>query len=244
MAQSITAGVALSDVVECLELGASSLVAFVGGGGKTTTMFAVGAALDRVVMTTTTKMGATRVGGFETMVGADVEDLTAKVASSARVLAWRTVQGTKAVGYKPEFCDQLSQRVDHVLVEADGARRRPLTAPGPLEPVIPSMATHVVAMIGADAIGRCIGDQCHRPLRVAALAGCRPYDRLTPERAARVLLSDRGLRKGVPPNARFMVGISKVLKPLDDQVVELIERLGTTTVLPILVAADVQENRP
>ena len=202
-------------------------------------MFAVGGALaaerstGSVVMTTTTKMSAARTDGFATLVGTTA----AEVATAARqgpVLAWRSIDGSKALGYPPEFCDALRTEVDHVLVEADGARRKPLTAPGPFEPVIPSSATHVVALIGADALGRCIGDQCHRPMRVAAAAGCRPYDRLTPERAARVLLSDRGLRKSVPPTARFVVAITKVGDPPPSDVDELMSHLDGTPVIAIL----------
>jgi molybdenum cofactor cytidylyltransferase len=230
--------VPLDAVAARLELGARSMVAFVGGGGKTTTMFAVGATLARqeagtVVMTTTTRMAAGRTDGFTTLTGAAVEELAAAAATEP-ILAWRSVQGSKATGYPPPFCDALRARVDHVLIEADGARRMPLTAPGPLEPVIPATATHVVAMMGAEALGRCIGDQCHRPLRVAALAGCRPFDRLTAEGAARVLLSDRGLRKGVPLSARFVVAISKVVHPVDRELAELIERLDGTPLIPIL----------
>jgi hypothetical protein len=55
-----------------------------------------------------------------------------------------------------------------------------------------------------------IADQCHRPLRVAALAGCSPYQRLTPERLATVLLSTRGLRKGLPTGARYVVAVGNV----------------------------------
>ncbi len=232
--------VPLAGVASHLKLGERALVAFVGGGGKTTTMFAVGTTLGRVVMCTTTKMAADNTGDFNTLIGASEQDIVAATETQPPepVLAWHTIEGNKAIGHRPDFCDSLSESVPYVLVEADGARRKPYTAPGPLEPVLPGAATHVLAVIGADAIGRCIGDQCHRPLRIAALAGCRPYDRLTPERAARVLLSNRGSRKGVNPDASFIIAITKVDPQPSAEVVELIERLQPNPVVPILTFAD------
>ena len=76
--------------------------------------------------------------------------------------------------------------------------------------MIPSRASTVLAIIGADALDRVIEDQCFRPMRVAAVAGCSPYQRLTPERAARVLASADGSRRGVDPTVRFAVVITKV----------------------------------
>ena len=85
----------------------------------------------------------------------------------------------------------------------------------------------VVAVMGADALDRVIEDQCHRPLRVAALVGCSPYERLTPERAARLLLDSDGSRRGVGRGVRFTVAITKVSennRALVDRVVAELDR--------------------
>jgi probable selenium-dependent hydroxylase accessory protein YqeC len=156
-------------------------------------------------------------------------ELTAALSRSRSVVAWKSIDGTKAVGVDPIDCDRWFtdvEGVDHVLVEADGARRRPFKAPGALEPVIPATATTVIIVAGADALGRVIGDQCHRPLRVAALAGCRPYERLTPERAAKVLLHERGFLASVPPAARVAIVITKV----DDTTSQAVSELFTAVI--------------
>ena len=44
-----------------------------------------------------------------------------------------------------------------VLIEADGAKRRPLKVPAEHEPVIPEMTTHVLSVYGLDSIGKKIG---------------------------------------------------------------------------------------
>ena len=47
------------------------------------------------------------------------------------------------------------------------------------------------------------------------MAGCSPYERLTPEAAARVLLDPRGSRKGCPEGARFVVFVNRETIPTD-----------------------------
>jgi molybdenum cofactor cytidylyltransferase len=161
------------------------------------------------IATTTVHMGAGQGGELTTLIGATDEEIVA-AAESAPTLAWRSVSAGKAYGLSPGRCDALFDRVDHVLVEADGARSLPFKAPGTFEPVVPSATTMMISVIGADALGRVIADQCHRPLRVAALARCRPYERLTPRAAASVLLHPNGQRAAIAGNVRFVVAITKV----------------------------------
>ncbi len=203
----------LNHLAVSLRLADRELLALVGGGGKTTSLAALGGQLTgRTILTTTTKMGRDQLSRFETLDAPSDDDLRDALRRGPVVVRSR-VQGHKALGVRPETCDRwFADRatVEHVLVEADGARQRPFKAPRPLEPLIPITATTVLAHIGADALGRVIVDQCHRPMRVAAVAGCSPAERLTPARAATVLLSDRGGRKAVPDGARFVVVVTKV----------------------------------
>ena len=196
------------DAARAFGLGEHELICLVGGGGKTTLLFAIGRALGgRIVLTTTTKMSATRTEGYDVLRGPTDHDIAAITRTT---LTWAREEGPKAIGVGPEAVDRWFDLVDHVIVEADGARRKPFKAPAHYEPVIPTRTTTVIAVIGADALDRVIEDQCHRPLRVAAAARCSSYDRLTPERAARVLISANGSRRNVPVTARFVVAITKI----------------------------------
>ena len=217
----------LNGAAEALGLGRRSLVALVGGGGKTTLLFALGRSLPaRTLLTTTTRMGCDRTGGFPCLIGPTDNDLAAALDHDDAVLVWRTTDERKALGFAPTEVDRwfANGAADHIVVEADGARRRPFTAPAPWEPPIPSASTHVVACIGADALGYVIADRVHRPLRVAAAAGCSPYERLTPERAAAALTSAVGMLKNVPGTARFVVAVAGA-EPDDPQVAELVAEL-------------------
>lgn len=205
--------IALSDLVATLGLGGEAghhHVAIVGGGGKTTLLHALGAQLPgRTVMTCTTKMGHDQHRGAAVLLSPD-DDEVVTAAGRGRVMVWQRIVGQKAVGVDPDSCDRWFSLVDHLVAEADGSRRRPFKAPAQFEPVVARTTTLMVSVIGADALGRVIADQCHRPLRVAALAGCQPYQRLSPEAAARVLLHDRGARKALPAGAGLAVIVTKV----------------------------------
>jgi len=223
------APVPLSEAAAALGLGRHELVSFVGGGGKTTLLFTLGHQVDgSVVLTTTTKMGTDRTGGWPVVWSPSDEELVGR-----RVLAWQRADGSKVIGFDPDTVDRWFDLVDHVFVEADGSRGRPAKAPAPHEPVVPSRSTLVVCVIGADALDRVIEDQCHRPGRVAALAGCREYERLTPERAARVVQHADGGRKRVPPTARFAVAMTKV-SPIDLDLVDAFAAHLDVPFVPIL----------
>lgn len=202
--------VRLTGVAEAFGVGARSHIALVGGGGKSTLLHALGSQVrGSVVLTCTTKMGTDQHFGRPVLV-APVDDELVEAAAGGPVMVWSGIDGQKAIGVDPATCDRWHELVDHVIIEADGSRRRPFKAPADYEPVVPSTATMVISVIGADSLGRVIADQCHRPLRVAALVGCRADVRLEPWMAAAVILHERGAAKAVPAGAELAVAINKV----------------------------------
>jgi probable selenium-dependent hydroxylase accessory protein YqeC len=208
--------VALDDAAAALDLGPHELVSLVGGGGKTTLLFRLGEQLaGRVVMTTTTKMGSDRTHDRPLLLSPGDPDLDAALAEHGRVLVWGAVEDHKAIGIPAEVVDAWFDRpgVDHVVVEADGSRRKPFKAPAPHEPVVPARSTIVVACVGVSALGTPIAEQSQRPELVARLLGCTEDDELTPERAATVLASPAGGRRNVPAGARFAVVVNRVAEP-------------------------------
>jgi probable selenium-dependent hydroxylase accessory protein YqeC len=219
------------------------VIALVGGGGKTTTMFGLTRLLQarglRVVATTTTKMGVSQTGGLA-VVGTSVAEVVAGIARHGAVVSVESVRGPgdrpKVGGPHESTIDELinSGQVDAIVIEADGSRRHNVKAPAHYEPVIPACATHVVALIGADALNEVIGDVAHRPDQLAAMLGALVTDRLTPERAAQLLMSESGSRKSVPANATFVVAITKVTAEntgLVNEVRARVHSFGFTTVV-------------
>jgi len=210
------------------------MVALVGGGGKTTTLFELGAQLSgTTILTTTTKMGTEQVGTIPLLVDPTDRDLTAALAASSQVLAWKASEGHRAVGVDLTTCDRWFDLADNVVAEADGSRKRPFKAPADHEPVIPSRTTLLAACIGASALGQPIADGCHRPDRVAELLGVTPADVLTPAHAAAVLLHEHGSQKHRPAHARFAVLLHRVTAEMAPLVDELAEHLGDTRLIAV-----------
>ena len=89
-----------------------------------------------------------------------------------------------------EPLDQLAQRFDYVLAEADGSKRLPLKAHAAWEPVIPSGTANVVWIVGASGLGKPINEAVHRPELFCERCGCELTDITTPERVAQVLNSE------------------------------------------------------
>lgn len=102
-----------------------------------------------------------------------------------------------------EPLDQLAQRFDYVLAEADGSKRLPLKAHAAWEPVIPAGTANVVWVVGASGFGRPVDEVVHRPELFCERCGCKPTDIATPERVAQVLNSE--LRMLNLNNARIML---------------------------------------
>ena len=187
------------------------LIAFVGGGGKTSLMFALGQALPgRVVMTTTTRIFAAQMALASTVFYE--ADWEAHIGTAKQCLIVGQVQGQKAVGVTPTLPGQWLARpdVDFVLVEADGSRMKPIKAPADHEPVVPAETTLLVPMVGITAFNGRITDVAHRPHLVCRLTGLVEDDQLTAKAIATLLTHEEGGLKGKPEKARIIPFINQV----------------------------------
>ena len=217
----------LAEALGVASSGRGEVVAFVGGGGKTTAMFRLAAELasrgERVLVTTTTHIFPPDSPQIPPPVLAETltELLTKTRAALARhpvVLVARGLNPDgRLAGIDPDWVGQLRDQlpVSHVLVEADGSKSRPFKAPAEHEPVIPASSDLVVPVVGLSVIGQPLSDDCvHRAKRVALLSGLRVGDPVSAESVARVLTHQEDGRKGVPSGARVVV----LLNQADDDV--------------------------
>lgn len=197
----------------------NELVAFVGGGGKTSLLFALGAALPgRRILSTTTRIFAAQMSRAEELVFAtegteeNEEAIQAALDRQGLCLVVGTVEGEKAVGVSSELPGAWLARpdVDFVLVEADGSRMKPIKAPAAHEPVIPPETTLVVPVVGIDALDGRFTDVTHRPEIAAELLDSVVGERLSVGDVARLMAHPQGGLKGVPARARVVPFINKV----------------------------------
>lgn len=96
-------------------------------------------------------------------------------------------QETGKLSAPAEPPNELAQRFDYVLTEADGSKRLPLKAHAAWEPVIPAATANVVWVVGASGLGKPVAEVVHRPELFCERRGCEPTDIATPERVAQVL---------------------------------------------------------
>lgn len=207
---------------EALGLAGRELVSFVGGGGKTTALFALARHTPgTTVITTTTKMGRDRTGGVDVLVSPSDDEVAARLTRHRSVIVWSDVDDHRALGVTSAACGRYADLADVVAVEADGSRRRPFKAPLDYEPVVPTATTFLVACCGMEAVGAPIEQGCHRPERVAALTGLDVDQPLTPTALVDVLLSSEGSAKGRPDGARYAVLLNRVRPEHADVVAEI-----------------------
>lgn len=182
------------------------ITAIIGSGGKSTLLRALGLELmragSRVLLCTTTHMfpvagvpwdGSSRrldavpwKPGALHAPGCTCEACTGLSRGSICQTGSLDPQ-TGKLSSPAEPLDELAQRFDYVLAEADGSKRLPLKAHASWEPVVPAGTANVVWVVGASGFGRPINEAVHRPELFCERCGCELTDIATPERVAQVL---------------------------------------------------------
>lgn len=180
-----------------LDMERHRLIALVGGGGKTTSIYAL-AHQARIQGKTVVISTSTHIMPHPRIVltgSTEKAELGPLLKEHGIVLVGTMAREGKMVGAGDlGHCKAVA---DIVLVEADGARMQPLKVPGDHEPVLPDQADAVIALCGMDSLGQPIGTVCHRPERVTQLLDKQPEETITPQDVAKILLSPEGSRKNV-----------------------------------------------
>jgi len=208
---------------EALDIKPGEVISLVGGGGKTTLMFALARELasggKSVITTTTTKiLEPSPAEAPLLLLEADEEQmvraLLQKVDKYRHItLAREKLSSGKLNGVSPELVAKLAElkRVSYIIVEADGAAHKSLKAPNPTEPVIPYNTSLVIPLVGIDAVGcRLTEEDVFRPEIVSRLLGLPLGEIIPAEAIASLITHPKGIIKGSPPQARIVPFINKV----------------------------------
>ena len=214
--------VTAKDLISALGIEQKEHIAIVGGGGKTTLMFALADELcltgRKVITTTTTKVWYREASRSPCMAlglsdSAWHKNIRHGLQRHGYVfIARRVLDSGKVEGIDSTEADEFYQDplVDDLILEADGSAGRPLKAPDEHEPVIPSSATLVVAMMGLEVIGRRIEPKfVFRSDLFEKVTGIGPGQKLTIDGLVRLFESPEGLFKGAPSSARRIAFLNK-----------------------------------
>ena len=200
----------------------TGITAIIGSGGKSTLLKTLGLELmragGRVLLCTTTHMfpiaGVPWNGSSRRLDAAPWKPGAAHVPGCTCEACAGLVRGsicqagvldpeTGKLSAPAEPLNELAQRFDYVLAEADGSKRLPLKAHAAWEPVIPAATANVVWVVGASGLGKPINEAVHRPKLFCERCGCEPTDTATPERVAMALNAE--LQMLNLNNARIML---------------------------------------
>ncbi len=210
-------------LTEALGIKAREVISIVGAGGKTTLMFRLARELslkgEKVVTTTTTKIlePALEDTGF-LFVSSDEEAIKGFVRDHLGPYGHMTVarermESGKLKGVTPNLVDDLSglEGVDSVIVEADGAARRPVKAPRDSEPVIAPGTSLTVGILGVDGLEMKLSEEnVFQPERVSKITRIPIGQRLTDEAMAILVTHPEGILKGTPSSSRVIAFLNKV----------------------------------
>ena len=228
MTAHLSAAGSLAGIVE-----PGDVVAIVGAGGKTTTMFALAHALAaqglRVVTTKSTTIHRPSLARSPKLLVAPPQRWRAEVPAALDehpVVTVVTAAPTprRYNGIPPELAPQLLHEsgADVLIVEADGARRRLLKAPAAHEPAMPAGATLLIPVACLDAIGRHLGERhVHRPELVAEILGINLGTRLTIDHVLALLVDPHAGRKAAPPTARFWPALTATHRATSGQLASI-----------------------
>ncbi|MEA2021078.1 MAG: selenium cofactor biosynthesis protein YqeC [Candidatus Caldatribacteriota bacterium] len=218
-------------ISEALDLKEKAFISLVGAGGKSTIFFLLARELSkkkkRIILTTTTHMFTRQLNPFITiknLIETDdekiMEDNIKKYFHQNKngeiVLVHHRIkekEGEKISGPSPDCLSQWwnSGLADYFIVEADGARGRPIKASASHEPVICESTTDLIGVIGIDALGLPLDEKnVFRPHLFSKLTGTKIREKITLDAMTALICHPQGLFKSVPSHSRCYLFINKV----------------------------------
>ena len=194
-----------------IDAGTTSVIAVVGGGGKTSLIFRLMESFTsigkKVIVTTTTHMAYEPERPF--VEDGDIDEVRKDLQRYHYTVAASLDRETGKIGCLPEEkLEELRGLADVLLIEADGAKRLPLKVPGEWEPVIPEFVDLVIGVAGMDAVGEQIQKTCHRPEKVAAFLGKGLEEAVAEDDIVKIAGSEEALKKCVNER-RYRVFLNK-----------------------------------
>jgi len=199
------------------------IISLLGGGGKTTLLFALADELSverkGVIVTTTTKIWEPAPSpSFSLFCSSQIllvkEWVTGKLGNIPYLVVARERLGNgKLQGIPPAWIEELESLpgISFVITEADGAAGRSLKAAREDEPVLPANSSLLVPVVGIDALGCPLDDEhVFRAELAARLLGVNPGIEITEEFIARLLVR---MLRDKPLKARVIPFLNKVDLP-------------------------------
>ncbi len=214
------------NLIEAFDIRSDEVIGIIGAGGKTTLMFTLAKELaasgHKVITTATTRLAAGEPKKFDSPLFLEkntkklIELIPEKLKQFNTFTVACKLDKEKLIGYPPETIDRIaSLGLANIIVEADGARGKPIKAPNATEPVIPQSTTLVIPVVGLDSLGKALNeDNTFRPEIISKLTGLRPSEPVTGDVIYSLLTHPQGITKGSPSTARIIPLLNKTASDL------------------------------
>lgn len=184
-----------------ININKKGVLSFVGGGGKTTSIFNLAEELTKedkkVLISTTTKMFKPNRQEYDYCFLEDIKEEFIPQKASITILG-HSVKNKKLIGVLPEILDKIVNKniFDFILIEADGAKRKAIKAPNKDEPVIAKTTTLTIGIIGFDCINKDIDEKTvHRPELFKKISGNENLKIIDENCIVNLVLDKKGLFK-------------------------------------------------
>ena len=198
---------------QAFEIVPGDVVSFIGAGGKTSTLIALGHELAqaglRVLATTTTQIAVDELDlmPYATTLDAGVGSLSLALGENRFVFLYGEIRNNQVYGPNANDIPRLLDSVDSdvILIEADQSDGLPLKAPFDDEPNIPPETTLVVPMASLSVLGEPLDDEhVYNASAIDERYGFLLGNPVRSPWVAQVLRDEELGLRGVPPKARVV----------------------------------------
>lgn len=199
----------MKKLIECLEIN-PGVTTFVGGGGKTSSIFQVAKELQAqnksVIVTTTTKMYyPTKEQAKIVLINPAKEQIREALMQNTLIVIGQSHEEGKITSVSDEQIEMMEQLAEYVLVEGDGSKHLPIKVPAEHEPVIPKSTQKVVIVVGMKALNVPLESCCFRKERAMALLEVQASHLISEMDIITLITSKVGLQKGIDEKAQTIL---------------------------------------
>lgn len=226
------------NIYECfnIDFTKKEMIAFVGAGGKTTSIFKLAKELKnsnkRVLVTTSTAIYYPNEEEYDGLIVDrvfDIENIDKIKEGSITVIGREVSKENKLLGLSKQLIDEIYNLkvFDYILVEADGSKRKSIKAPANHEPVIPINTDRVVGVIGLDFIKKKINrENVHRPELFCNITNSKMEEIIDEDKIFKLIVNKKGLFKSTSKECKKYILLNKVeceeRKEIASRIIELI----------------------
>jgi probable selenium-dependent hydroxylase accessory protein YqeC len=212
-------------LAQALSLAKKMTLCCVGGGGKTSLIFALARELSAlgqaVLVTTTTAIFHPDHGNtphsisYDRLVIGNIQQGCPGLSKAGEIVVAAQTHDPKThklKGYAPEILASILENhsFDTILIEADGSRHLPVKAPADHEPVIPDFTDMVIGCIGLDCLGKPMDEKTvHRPEIFSAIVNLKPGEPVLSDHLVLLAAAPHGLFKNTSEKMRKIVFLNK-----------------------------------